>query len=164
MTDRTPPASTQESVDQYRAAAQRCDWQGMWSATQELAVRAEYDIAMAIRQAQQNLDWARTRLEAAQTERSVAGQALADAREHAPLAADQASLVADLRTRAATTATATAAYWRTEIPLRERTLLAAEGRWRDADHIALDAEERLDRQLVAAYARVQPGATEENKA
>jgi len=164
MTDRTPPASRPELVDQYRAAAQRCDWQGMLVATQELAARAEYDVAMAIRQAQQNLDWARTRLEAAQTERSVARQALADARERAPLADEQASLVADLRTRAATTATATAAYWRTEIPLRERTLLAAEGRFQDADRIALDAQANVERLLAAAYARVQPSAKEETKA
>ncbi len=164
MTDRTPPASRPELVDQYRAAAQRCDWPAMLVARQELAARAEYDVAMAIRQAQQNLDWARTRLEAAQTERSVAGQALADARERAPLADEQASLVADLRTRAATTATATVAYWRTEIPLRERTLLAAEGRCRDADRIALDAQATLDSALATAYTRVQPGAQEETKA
>ncbi len=164
MTDRTPPASRPELVDQYRAAAQRCDWQGMLVAKEELAARAQYDVAMEIRLAQQILARARTRLEAAQTERSVAGQALADARERAPLADEQASLVADLRTRAATTATATAAYWRTEIPLRERTLLAAEGRFQDADRIALDAQANVDRLLAAAYARVQSGATEENKA
>jgi len=164
MTDRTPPASRPELVDQYRAAAQRCDWQGMLVAKEELAARAQYDVAMEIRRAQQIRGQATTRLEAAQTERSVARQALADARERAPLADEQASLVAGLRTKAATTATATAAYWRTEIPLRERTLLAADGRCRDADQIASDAQATLDRLLAVAYARVQPGATEETKA
>jgi len=56
MTDRTPPASRPELVDQYRAAAQRCDWQTMLVATEELTARVEYDVAMAIRRAQQNLD------------------------------------------------------------------------------------------------------------
>jgi len=162
MTDRTPPASRPELVDQYRAAAQRCDWQGMLVATQELVVRAEYDLAMAIRQAQQNLDWARTRWEAAQTERSVAGQALEDARERAPLAAEQVSVAGDPRKTAEVHAAA--AWWRDQIPTREEALQVAEGRCRDAGQIASDAQATLDRLLATAYARVQPGAQEENKA
>ncbi len=79
MTDRTPPASRPELVDQYRAAAQRCDWHGMLVAKEELAARTEYDVAMELRRAQQILGQATTRVEAAQTERSVARQALADA-------------------------------------------------------------------------------------
>jgi len=91
MTDRTPPASRPELVDQYRAALGRGDWQAMLAAKEQLAARAEYDVAMEIRRAQENLRRARTRLEAVQTERSVVKQALEDARERAPLAAEQAA-------------------------------------------------------------------------
>ncbi len=153
MTDRTPPASTQELVKQWRAALGGGDWQAMLAAKEQLAVRAEYDVAMEVRRAQQNLDRARTRLEAAQTERSVAGQALKDAREHALLAAEQAAVVVDPRKTAEVHAAA--AWWRDQIPTREEALQVAEGRCRDADQIASDAEERLDQLLAAAYARVQ---------
>ncbi len=153
MTTATPPASAQELIKQYCAAVDRTDWQAMVVAQEGLAARAEYDLAMAIRQAQQNLDWARTRLEAAQTERSVAGQALEDARERAPLAATCSAASGDLRKRAEVHAAA--AWWRDQIPTREEALLAVEGRCRDADQIASDAQERLDQLLAAAYARVQ---------
>jgi len=162
MTDRTPPASRPELIKQYCAAVGRTDWAGMLAAKEQLAARAEYDLAMAIRQAQQNLDWARTRLEAAQTERSVAGQALEDARERAPLAAEQVAASGDLRKRAEVHAAA--AWWRDQIPTREEALQATEGRCRDADQIASDAQANLDELLASAYARVQPGAKEETKA
>ncbi len=162
MTDRTPPASTQELVDQYRAAAQRCDWQGMLVAKEELAARAEYDMAMELRRAQENLRRARTRLEAVQTERSVVKQALEAARERAPLAAEQAAACGDPRKKAE--AHAAAAWWRDQIPTREDALQAAEGRCRDEDQRTSDAQATLDRLLATAYARVQSGATEENKA
>ncbi len=162
MTDRTPPASRPELVKQYRAAAQRCDWQGMLVVQEQLAARAEYDLAMEVRRAQQILGQATTRLEAAQTERSVAGQALADARERAPLAAEQAAVPADPRKTAQ--ATAAAAWWRDQIPTREEVLQTAEGRCRNADQSASDAQATLDRLLGAAYGRVQSGAKEENKA
>lgn len=162
MTDRTPPASRPELVKQWRAALGRGDWQAMLAAKEQLVVRVEYDLAMAIRQAQQNLDWARTRLEAAQTERSVAGQALEDARERAPLAAEQVAASGDLRKRAEVHAAA--AWWRDQIPTREDALQAAEGRCRDADQRASDAQATLDQLLATVYARVQSGAKEENKA
>jgi len=162
MTDRTPPASRPELVDHYRAAAQRCDWQGMLVAKEELAARAQYDVAMEIRRAQQIRGQATTRLEAAQTERSVARQALEDARERAPLAAEQAAVPADPRKTAAVHAAA--AWWRDQIPTREEALQAAEGRCRDAGQIASDAQANLDSALAMAYARVQLVAKEENKA
>ncbi len=162
MTDRTPPASRPELVDQYRAAAQRCDWQAMLVAKEELAARAEYDVAMGFRRAQQILGQATTRLTAAQSERSLMEQALEDARERAPLAAEQAAACGDPRKKAE--AHAAAAWWRDQIPTREDALLAAEGRCRDADHIASDAQATLDQLLATAYARVQPGVKEENKA
>ncbi len=147
-----PPASRQELIDRYCASVDRSDWQGMLAAREGLAARAEFDVAMEIRLAQQILARARTRLEAAQTERSVAGQALEDAAERAPLAAEQASLVADPRKRAEVHAAA--AWWRDQIPTREEALQAAAGRYRDADRIAVAAQERLDQLLTAAYARV----------
>jgi len=162
MTDRTPPASRPELVDQYRAALGRGDWQAMLAAKEQLAARAEYDVAMEIRRAQENLRRARTRLEAVQTERSVVKQALEDARERAPLAAEQAAASGDPRQTAVVHAAA--AWWRDQIPTREDALQAAEGRCRDADHIASAAQATLDRLLAAAYARVQPGVKEENKA
>jgi len=162
MTDRTPPASRPELVDQYRAAAQRCDWQGMLVAKEELAARAEYDVAMEIRRAQQILGQATTRLTAAQSDRGLMEQALEDARERAPLAAEQVAVVVDPRKMAEVHAAA--AWWRDQIPTREDALQAAEGRCRDADHIASAAQATLDRLLAAAYARVQPVAKEETKA
>jgi len=147
------PPARQELVKQWRAALGRGNWQAMLAAKEQLAVRVEYDLAMAIRQAQQNLDWARTRLEAAQTERSVAGQALEDARERAPLAIEQAAVVVDPRKRAEVLAAA--AWWRDQIPTREEALQAVEGRCRDADQSASDAQATLDRLLTTAYARVQ---------
>ncbi len=156
------PPARQELVKQYRAAAQRCDWQGMLVVQEQLAARAEYDLAMEVRRAQQNLDWARTRVEAAQTERSVAGQALEDARERAPLAIEQAAASGDPRKTAVVHAAA--AWWRDQIPTREDALQAAEGRCRDADQRASDAQATLDQILVSAYAHVQSGAKEENKA
>jgi len=159
MTDRTPPATRPELVDQYRAAAQRCDWQGMLVATQELAARAEYDIAMQIRRAQQNLGQATTRLTDAQSQRGVVQQALEDARERAPLAAEQAAASGDPRKTAVVHAAA--AWWRGQIPTREDALQAAEGRCRDADQSASDAQATLDRLLATAYARVQPGADDD---
>ncbi len=150
------PPVRQELIKQWQAALGRGDWQAMLVAKQELAVRVEYDVAMEIRLAQQILARARTRLEAAQTERSVVGQALEDAAERAPLAAEQASLVADPRKRAEVHAAA--AWWRDQIPTREEALQAAAGRYRDADRIAVAAQERLDQLLTAAYARVQPVA------
>jgi len=162
MTDRTPPASRPELVDQYRAAAQRCDWQGMLVAKEELAARAEYDVAMELRRAQQILGQATTRLTAAQGELSLAGGALEEARERAPLAAEQAAASGDPRKTAEVHVAA--AWWRDQIPTREEALQVAEGRWRDADHIASAAQATLDRLLAAAYARVQPVAKEETKA
>ena len=162
MTDRTPPASTQELVKQWRAALGRGDWQAMLAAKEQLAARAEYDVAMEIRFAQQILARARTQLEVAQGELSLAGGALEDARERAPLAAEQAAASGDLRKTAVVHAAA--AWWRDQIPTREEALQVAEGRWRDADHIASAAQATLDRLLAAAYARVQPGVKEENKA
>ncbi len=156
------PPVRQELVKQWRAALGRGDWQAMLAAKEQLAARAEYDVAMEIRLAQQILARARTQLEAAQTERSVAGQALEDARERAPLAAEQASIVGDPRKTAEVHAAA--AWWRDQIPTREDALQATEGRCRDADHIASAAQATLDRLLAAAYARVQPGVKEENKA
>jgi len=153
MTDRTPPASRPELVDQYRAVAQRCDWQGMLVAKEELAARAEYDVAMEIRRAQQILARARTQLEAAQGELSLAGGALEDARERAPLAAEQAAASGDPRKTAVVHAAA--AWWRDQIPTREDALQVAEGRCRDADQRASDAQATLDRILATAYARVQ---------
>jgi len=162
MTDRTPPASRPELVDQYRAAAQRCDWQGMLVAKEELAARAEYDVAMEIRRAQQILGQATTRLTAAQSDRGLMDQALADARERAPLAIEQAAASGDPRKTAVVHAAA--AWWRDQIPTREDALLAAEGRCRDADQIASDAQATLAQLLATAYAHVQSGAKEENKA
>jgi len=162
MTDRTPPASTQELVKQWRAALGRGDWQAMLAAKEQLAARAEYDVAMEIRFAQQILARARTQLEVAQGELSLAGGALEDARERAPLAAEQAAASGDLRKTAVVHAAA--AWWRDQIPTREEALQVAEGRWRDADHIASAAQATLDRLLAAAYARVQPVAKEETKA
>jgi len=156
MTDRTPPASRPELVDQYRAAAQRCDWQGMMVAKEELAARAEYDVAMEIRRAQENLRRARTRLEAAQTERSVAGQALEDAIARAPLAIEQVAASGDPRKTAEVHAAA--AWWRDQIPTREEALQVAEGQCRATDQRASDAQATLDRLLATAYARVQPVA------
>ncbi len=153
------PPARQELIKQWRAAVGRGDWQAMLVAKEELAVRVEYDVAMEIRLAQQILARARTRLEAAQTERSVAGQALEDAAERAPLAAEQASLVTDPRKRAEVHAAA--AWWRDQIPTREEALQAAAGRYRDADRIAVAAQERLDQLLTAAYARVQPVADDD---
>ncbi len=162
MTDRTPPASTQELVKQWRAALGRGDWQAMLAAKEQLAARAEYDVAIEIRFAQQILARARTQLEVAQGELSLAGGALEDARERAPLAAEQAAASGDLRKTAVVHAAA--AWWRDQIPTREEALQVAEGRWRDADHIASAAQATLDRLLAAAYARVQPVAKEETKA
>jgi len=153
------PPVRQELVKQWRAALGRGDWQGMLAAKEQLAVRVEYDLAMAIRQAQQNLDWARTRLEAGQSELSLAKQALEDARERAPLAIEQAAASGDPRKTAVVHAAA--AWWRDQIPTREEALQAAEGRCRDADHIASDAQVTLDQLLATAYVRVQPGADEE---
>jgi len=150
------PPARQELIKQWRAAVDRTDWQAMLAAKEQLVARAEYDVAMEIRLAQQILARERTRLEAAQTERSVAGQALEDAAKRAPLAAEQASLVADPHKRAEVHAAA--AWWRDQIPTREEALLAAAGRYRDADRIAVAAQERLDQLLTAAYARVQPVA------
>ncbi len=156
------PPVRQELVKQWRAALGRGDWQAMLAAKEQLAARAEYDVAMEIRLAQQILARARTRLEAAQGELSLAGGALEDARERAPLAAEQAAASGDPRKTAVVHAAA--AWWRDQIPTREDALQAAEGRCRDADHIASAAQATLDRLLVAAYARVQPGAKEETKA
>jgi len=162
MTTATPPASAQELIEQYRAAVDRTDWAAMVAAQEGLAARAEYDVAMEIRLAQQILARAKTRLEAVHTERSMAGQALEDAREHAPLAAEQAAVVVDPRKTAE--AHAAAAWWRDQIPTREDALQAAEGRCCDADQSASDAQANLDQLLAAAYARVQLGVKEENKA
>ncbi len=158
MTD-APPASRQELIKQYCSAADRTDWQAMLVAKQELAARDEYDLAMQIRLAQKILANATTRLEAVHTERGVAGQALEDAAERAPLAAEQASLVADPRKRAEVHAAA--AWWRDQIPTREEALQAAAGRYRDADRITVAAQERLDQLLTAAYVRVQPVADDD---
>ena len=147
------PPVRQELVKQWRAALGRGDWQAMVVAKEELAVRVEYDLAMEVRLAQQNLDWARTRLEAVQSERSVAGQALADARERAPLAIEQAAASGAPRKTAAVHAAA--AWWRDQIATREEAIQAAEGRCRDADQSASDAQATLDQLLVSAYARVQ---------
>ncbi len=147
------PPVRQELVKQWRAALGRGDWQGMLVARQELAARAAYDVAMEIRRAQQNLARARTRLEAAQTERSVAGQALEDARERAPLAAACSAVVVDPRKTAVVAAAA--AWWRDQIPTREDALQAAEGQCRNADQIASDAQATLDSALAVANARVQ---------
>jgi predicted nucleic acid-binding Zn-ribbon protein len=161
MTAAPSPTSRQELVDQYRSAVGRTDWAAMLAAQEGLAARAEYDVALEIRRAQEALRRARTQLEAAQTERSVVKQALEDARERAPLAAEQAAASGDLRKTAEVHAAA--AWWRDQIPTREDALQAAEGRCRDADQSASDAQATLDRLLAAASARVQPGATEENK-
>jgi len=73
--------------------------------------------------------------------------------ERAPLAAEQATGVVDPRKTAEVHAAA--AWWRDQIPTREDALLAAEGRCRDADQIASDAQATLDQLLVSAYAHVQ---------
>ncbi len=114
------PPVRQELVKQWRAALGRGDWQGMLAAKEQLVVRVEYDLAMAIRQAQQNLDWARTRLEAGQSELSLAKQALEDARERALLAIEQAAASGDPRKTAVVHAAA--AWWRDQIPTREEAL------------------------------------------
>lgn len=153
------PPARQELIKQWRAAVGRGDWQAMLVAKEELAVRVEYDVAMEIRLAQQILARARTRLEAAQTERSVAGQALEDARERAPLAAEQASLVASPRTKAQ--ATAVAAHWHDAIPTLEQAVTAAERRYQENAQAVSDAEDRLKQLLTAAYVRVQPVADDD---
>ncbi len=155
------PPARQELVKQWRAALGRGDWQAMLAAKEQLAVRVEYDLAMEVRRAQKILATATTRWDAAQTERGVAGQALEDARERAPLASEQAAVVVDPRKTAE--AHAAAAWWRDQIPTREEALHAADGRCRGADQSASDAQATLDRLLATAYARVQPGAKEENK-
>ncbi len=156
------PPARQELVDQWRAALGRGDWQAMVVAKEELAARAEYDVAVEIRRAQENLRRARTRLEAVQTKRSVVKQALEAARERAPLAAEQAAASGDPRKTAVVHAAA--AWWRDQITTREDALQAAEGRCRDADQRASDAQATLDQLLATVYARVQSGAKEENKA
>jgi len=156
------PPSRPELVKQWRAALGRGDWQAMVVAKEELAARAEYDVAMEIRRAQENLRRARTRLEAVQTERSVVKQALEAARERAPLAAEQAAASGDPRKTAVVHAAA--AWWRDQIPTREEALQVAEGRCRDEDQSASAAQATLDQLLATAYARVQSGAKEENKA
>ncbi len=152
------PPARQELIKQWRAAVGRGDWQAMLVAKEELAVRVEYDIAMEVRQAQQNLSRARTRLEAAQTERSVAGQALEAARDAAPLAIEQAPRVSNdsrVMTRAMIEA-----YWREALPQLEAAVTAAETRYQDSAQAVAEAQERLDALLGAAYARVQPVAND----
>jgi hypothetical protein len=156
MTDTTPPASAQELIKQYCAAVGRTDWAGMLAAKEQLAARAEYAVAMEVRLAQQNLARATTRLTAVQSERSVARQALEDARERAPLAIEQAPPVSN-DSRVMTRATIEA-HWRDALPQLEEVVTAAETRYQDTTQAVSDAQERLDQLLAAAYARVQPVA------
>ncbi len=154
MTDATPPASRQELIGQYCAAAARCDWRGMYAAKQEMVAREEYDIAAEIRRAQEALHRAETRVTAAHTELSVAEQALVTGRDSAPLAAEQASIVANPRLMAQ--ATAAAAYWCDALPKLEQAVSAAEKRCQDKTQSVSNAQAHLDRLLAAAYARVLP--------
>ncbi len=156
MLETPQPASRQDLTDRYRAAVKRGDWRTMVTVTHELAIRDEYDIAAEVRLAQGALDRATTRLEAAHTDLSVAQQALADGRERAPLAIEQAPIVSN-DSRVMTRATITA-YWRDALPKLEQSVSAAEGRCQENAQRVSEAQERRDRLLTAAYARVQQGA------
>jgi len=152
------PPARQELVKQWRAALGRGDWQSMVVAKEELAVRAEYDVAMELRCAQQILGQATTRLEAAQTERSVTKQALEEGRERAPLEIEQAPVAGGPRTLARATLEA---YWRDTLPTLERAATAADRRYQDNTQAVSEAEERLAQLRAAAYARVQPVADDD---
>ncbi len=146
------PPARQELIKQWRAAVGRGDWQAMLVAKQELAARVEYDVAMEIRLAQQALARARTRVEAAQTERGVARQALEEGRERAPLEIEQAPVAGGPRTLTRATVEG---YWRDTLSTLERAATAADRRYQDNTQAVSEAEECLAQLLTAAYARVQ---------
>jgi len=154
MMDATaPPSSRQELVERYCAAVERGDWKAMATARQDLAVLPEYEVAMGIRHAQAALAAATTRLTAAQTELDRGEQALTDARDRAPLAAEQASLPADPRTQARLVATA--AHWRDVLPTLVEAVARAEARYRDNAQAVAEARAYLSRLLAEARDRVR---------
>lgn len=155
MMDIPTPASRQDLTARYRVAVERGDWRAMVAAQQELAVRAEVDIAAEIRRAQAVLTTATTRLEAGYSELSRAKHALIAARERAPELAEQAGGVLEPRTKARWTAAAQAAA--AAIAPAEHDVAAAESRCRDNEQAVIDAQARLDRLIAAACERVQPG-------